>query len=94
VADVDWGAGAVEREDLELPLDWDGGWHVAHGLVAGLILEFAGEREGFSVFAERAPELRTGADFHVLADAEGSFVDGHFFFDRGQVESFGCRVDG
>ena len=93
MADVDWGAGAVERKDLELPLDWYGGWHVAHGFVAGLVFELAGERECFSVFAEGAPELRAGADFYVFADAEGAFVDGDSFFYCWQVESFGRGVD-
>jgi len=93
VADVDWGAGAIERKDLDLPLDRDGRWRVAHGFVAGLIFELAGERERFSVFAEGAPELGAGADFYVLADAEGAFVDGDFFLDCWQIQSFGCGID-
>jgi hypothetical protein len=93
VANVHWGAGAVERKDLELPLDRDGGGHVAHGFVAGLILELAREREGLSIFTERSPELGAGADFYILTDAEGAFVDGHFFLDGWQIESFGCGVD-
>src|SRR6267142_1909455 len=82
VADVDWGAGAIEREDLDLPLDRDCGRDVAHGFVAGLIFELPGDRNALPVFAERTPESRTGVHLHFLTDAEFSFVYRHFFFDR------------
>src|ERR1700676_216934 len=93
VADFYGGAGAGEREGLEVAGDGDAGGNVADGFVAGLIFELAGDGESFAVFGERAPEFGAGADADILGDAEGAFEDGDLLFDRGQIKSFGRRIN-
>ena len=92
VADVRWGAGAIEGEDLELPFDWDSGWQIARGFVASLIFELSVDRENCSILRERAAQA-CGADFYVLADAEGALENGHALFDCWQIEDFGRGVN-
>ena len=86
-------AGAIERENLQLPLDRDGSGNETSGLVAGLILQFAGNREEFAFLWQRSPKFGTGIDSYVLTDAEGAFIDRDFFLDSGQIESLRRGID-
>src|SRR5258708_31212008 len=86
-------SGPIQGKNLQLPFDRNGRWHIADGFVASLILKLSRNREYFPILTERAPELRPGVHFHILADAERSIEDGHLLLDRGQIEGVGRRVN-
>src|SRR5216684_5678512 len=86
-------SGPIQGKNLQLPFDRNGRWHIADGFVASLILKLSRNREYFPILTERAPELRPGVHFHILADAERSIEDGYLLLDRGQIEGFGLRVN-
>src|SRR5690242_10355457 len=92
VADSQWGTGAVQRKDVQLPLDRHRAGKVARLGVAGLVGQFPRDSDSFSVRAQGAEERRARVHLYILADAEAAFKDGHTLLDSGQIENFGLRI--
>ena len=88
-----WRSLPIKGHDLQLPLNRNRSRQKANLAVAGLILKFPRNRDGFSVRPKRVAEIRCGGHLQVLADAERAFENGHALLDRRQIENFGARVD-
>jgi hypothetical protein len=92
VADGFGSAFAIEGQNAKMPLHRDGFGKEADLAVAGLILDFPGNGQGFPVRAQSAAEVVCGAHFDVLANTERAGKDGHSLFDGRQVQLLGGRV--
>jgi len=88
VANVFRSALSIERQHLQTPLHRDGLRQEANLAVAGLVLDFSGNRQGFAIGAQRVAEIRRGADPDILADAECARKDWYALFDGRQIEDF------
>ena len=54
---IEGSASAIQRKNLELPLDGNGRRHETSGFVAGLIFKLSRDVEDLAVFSKRSPKF-------------------------------------
>ena len=84
---------AIERQDLELPLQRQGIWQEARFAIACLIVERSGNPKNPSIGPKRIAEVRRGAYLYILPDTERPFEYGNALIYGRQEQNLGRRVN-